>query len=149
MFEGHQAKGMGPILILIVQMLECFNQGITLRGWLSPLRMAWLVPVFILVLNIALKGTLPGFIILPALVLSYVLMGTLILQTLMLFVLSQLPGQVVTLSSPEAVKAGGLLFRLSFVGLGILIKNCLIFFACCLGAILSPRRPSQPRLAGV
>lgn len=144
MFECGRTSA---VLVLMAQLLASFNEGLTLRGWLAPLKLAWLLPVLILALNIGLKGSLPGFIVLPALMLSYLLLGTLLLRTLVLYVLSQLPGQFATLTSAESVRAGGLLLRLSLVGLGILLKNILVLLGCLLAAILAPR--PQLRLAGV
>jgi hypothetical protein len=149
MFECEQTSLVSVILVLMAQMLVSFNQGISLKGWLASLKMAWLVPVLLLVLNIGLKGSLPGFIVLPALVVSYLLLGTLLLHTLVLYVISQFPGQLATLTSAESVKAGGLLLRLSFVGLGILLKNILVLLGCLLVAILSPGPRRQLQLAGV
>jgi len=148
MFESGETGMVSVILVLMAQMLVSFNQGLTLKDWLAPLKMAWLVPVLLLVLNIGLKGSLPGFIILPALIGSYLLLGTLLIHTLALYILSQLPGQMVTLASVESVKAGGLLLRLSFVGLGILLKNILVLLGCLAAAILSTGPRQQLRLAG-
>jgi len=148
MFESGETGMVSVILVLMAQMLVSFNQGLTLKDWLAPLKMAWLVPVLLLVLNIGLKGSLPGFIILPALIGSYLLLGTLLIHTLALYILSQLPGQMVTLASVESVKAGGLLLRLSFVGLGILLKNILVLLGCLVAAILSTGPRQQLRLAG-
>jgi len=131
----------------MAQLLASFNQGVTLRGWLAPLKLAWLLPMLVLALNLGLKESLPGFMVLPALILSYLLLGTLLLHTLVLYVLSRLPGQLATLTSAESVKAGGLLLRLSAVGFGILLKNILVLLGCLMAVILSPR--SQPRLAGL
>lgn len=140
---------MSMILVLMAQMLVSFNQGVALKGWLAPLKLAWLIPLLLLVLNIGLKGSLPGFVVLPALLASYLLLGTLLVHSLALYILSQLPGQIATLTSLESVKAGGLLFRLSFVGLGILLKHTLVLLGCLLAAILSPGPRQQLRLAGV
>lgn len=144
MFERGRTSA---VLVLMAQLLASFNQGVTLKGWLSPLKLAWLLPVLILALSLGLKESLPGFIVLPALMLSYLLLGTLLLHTLVLYVLSQLPGQLATLTNAESVKAGSLLLRLSIVGFGILLKNLLLGLGCLIAAILSPR--PQTRLAGV
>lgn len=148
MFECGETSIASALLVLMAQMLVSFNQGVILKGWLAPLKLAWLIPALLLVLNIGLKGSLPGFIVVPALVMSYLLLGILLLHTLALYLLSQLPGQVVALTSAESVKAGGLLFRLSLVGLGILLKNILILLGCLLAAILSTGPRQQLRLAG-
>jgi hypothetical protein len=148
MFESGETSMVSVVLVLMAQMLVSFNQGVALKGWLAPLKMAWLVPVLLLALNIGLKGSLPGVFVLPALVASYLLLGTLLLHTLVLYVLSQLPGQLATLTSAESVKAGGLLLRLSFVGLGILLKNILVLLGCLLAAILLSCPRQQLRLAG-
>jgi len=144
MFERGRTSA---VLVLMAQLLTSFNQGVTLRGWLAPLKLAWLLPVLILALSLGLKESLPGFIVLPALMLSYLLLGTLLLHTLVLYVLSQLPGQLATLTNAESVKAGSLLLRLSIVGFRILLKNLLIVLGCLIAAILSSR--PQTRLAGV
>jgi len=144
MFECGRTSA---VLVLMAQLLASFNQGVTLRGWLAPLKLAWLLPMLVLALNLGLKESLPGFMVLPALILSYLLLGTLLLHTLVLYVLSRLPGQLATLTSAESVKAGGLLLRLSAVGFGILLKNILVLLGCLMAVILSPR--SQPRLAGL
>lgn len=148
MFEPGETSMVSVILVMMAQMLVSFNQGLTLKGWLAPLKMAWLIPVLLLVLDIVLRGSLPGFIVLPALVVSYLLLGTLVLHTLFLYILSQLPGQIATLTSVESVKAGGLLLRLSFVGLGILLKHILVLLGCLVAVILSSGPRRQLRLAG-
>lgn len=148
MFEYGETSAAGMILVLMAQMLVSFNQGVSLKGWLAPLKLAWLIPVLLLVLQIGLNGSLPGLIILLALVASYLLLGTLLLHTLALYLLSQVPGQIATLTSAESVKAGGLLFRLSFVGLGILLKNVVVLFGCLLAAVLSSAPRRQLQLAG-
>lgn len=148
MFESGATSAAGMILVLMAQMLVSFNQGVALKGWLAPLKLAWLIPVLLLVLNVGLKGSLPGFVVVPALVVSYLLLGTLLLHTLALYLLSQFPGQIAILTSAESVKAGGLLFRLSFVGLGILLKHILILFGCLLAAVLSSGPRRQLQLAG-
>jgi hypothetical protein len=116
MFEADSPTWIA-VVVASVYLLQSSTKDLSLCRWLSPFSLGWVIASLIFIYPFILKGS---WIAMGA---GYFLMGALITNTLILSVMSLMPGQVVDFKS-KGLETMGLLFTSCiFTGLFLLLQK--------------------------
>jgi hypothetical protein len=105
------------VVVASVYLLQNSTKDLSLCRWLSPFSLGWIIASLIFIYPFILKGS---WLAMGA---AYLLMGALITNTLILSVMSIMPGRVVDFKS-KGLEAMGLIFTSCiFTGSVLLLKK--------------------------
>jgi hypothetical protein len=116
MFEADSPNWIA-VVVASVYLLQSLTKDLSLCRWLSPFSLGWVIASLIFIYPFILKGS---WIAMGA---GYFLMGALITNTLILSVMSIMPGRVVDFKSKGLETIGLLFTSCIFAGLFLLLKK--------------------------
>ncbi|MGA7953698.1 MAG: hypothetical protein WCA07_09270 [Gloeobacterales cyanobacterium] len=119
MFEADSPTWIA-VVVASVYLLQSATKDLSLCRWLSPFSLGWVIASLMFIYPFVLKGS---WIATGAV---YLLMGALITNTLILSVMSILPGRVIDFKSKGLEKMGLIFTSCIFTGFVLLIKKAFV-----------------------
>jgi hypothetical protein len=134
MFDLDLYALIAVFIVTSVNLLKCSSRELTLKKWLAPFSVGWILSGLTMFLPLVQKGSLGPVAV------TYFLIGALIVNTLVLSVCSRLPNRIVDIKSPSVEMMGGVILKLMGRGAYVVLKNQAIALLQMIDSAIGSRR---------